>query len=250
MGVAAVNGGSHAAVAAMLVDALDGLSLQGDRVNVISKIRRKLRCFFAQLLHAVHRVAESRLELLGPFEWTIIGHGSLPEQPRCQQLYGPLYGPRAGEAAEKSPSPSDVGLVAAAMHGRLVNADDFVIGLDDTRAQIAAGIRRRRLARDRHLRATLSPARVSCTAHRRRLFTVWHPANKSQIYGAMYGGCWHRRCSVEADMAKKRRSSSKRDTVRRKGAVMYAKRTARGRFKDMDEKGRSLAADRRRRRAA
>jgi hypothetical protein len=48
-------------------------------------------------------------------------------------------------------------------------------------------------------------------------------------------------------MAKKKRSSSKRDTVRRKGAVMYAKRTTRGRFKEMDEKGRSLAADRRRR---
>jgi hypothetical protein len=58
VGVAAVNGGgSHAAVAAMLVDALYGLSLQGDRVNVISKIRRELRRFFAQSFHPVYRLA-------------------------------------------------------------------------------------------------------------------------------------------------------------------------------------------------
>jgi hypothetical protein len=47
-------------------------------------------------------------------------------------------------------------------------------------------------------------------------------------------------------MAKKRRSTSKRDTVRTKNATFYAKRTARGRFKEMDDKGRSLKADRRR----
>jgi hypothetical protein len=47
-------------------------------------------------------------------------------------------------------------------------------------------------------------------------------------------------------MAKaKRRSSGKRDTVRAKNATFYAKRTAQGRFKEMDEKGRSLKADRR-----
>jgi len=57
VGVAAVNGGSYAAVAAVLVDALYGLSLQGDRVNVISKIRRELRRFFAQSFHAVYRLA-------------------------------------------------------------------------------------------------------------------------------------------------------------------------------------------------
>jgi hypothetical protein len=44
---------------------------------------------------------------------------------------------------------------------------------------------------------------------------------------------------------KTKRSSGKRDTVKGKRATMYAKRTARGRFKEMDEKGRSLAADRR-----
>jgi hypothetical protein len=44
---------------------------------------------------------------------------------------------------------------------------------------------------------------------------------------------------------KKKRSSGKRDTVQTKRTTMYAKRTARGRFKEMDEKGRSLAADRR-----
>jgi hypothetical protein len=47
-------------------------------------------------------------------------------------------------------------------------------------------------------------------------------------------------------MAKKRRPSQKRETVRTKSATWYAKRTARGRFKEMDEKGRSLKADRRR----
>ena len=47
-------------------------------------------------------------------------------------------------------------------------------------------------------------------------------------------------------MAKKRRSSQKRETIRTKSATLYAKRTARGRFKEMDEKGRSLKADRRR----
>jgi hypothetical protein len=50
-------------------------------------------------------------------------------------------------------------------------------------------------------------------------------------------------------MAKKtaRRSAGKRDTVKAKSATFYAKRTERGRFKEMDEKGRSLSADRRQR---
>jgi hypothetical protein len=50
-------------------------------------------------------------------------------------------------------------------------------------------------------------------------------------------------------MAKKtaRRSMGKRDTVKAKNATFYAKRTDRGRFKEMDEKGRSLSADRRQR---
>ena len=48
-------------------------------------------------------------------------------------------------------------------------------------------------------------------------------------------------------MAKKKRSSRKRDTVRAKNATLYAKRTSRGRFEEMDEKGRSLKTDRRRR---
>jgi hypothetical protein len=50
-------------------------------------------------------------------------------------------------------------------------------------------------------------------------------------------------------MAKKtaRRSADKRDTVKAKSATFYAKRTDRGRFKEMDEKGRSLSADRRQR---
>jgi hypothetical protein len=44
---------------------------------------------------------------------------------------------------------------------------------------------------------------------------------------------------------KTKRSSGKRDTVKAKQATMYAKRAARGRFKEMDEKGRSLAEARR-----
>jgi hypothetical protein len=51
-------------------------------------------------------------------------------------------------------------------------------------------------------------------------------------------------------MAKKsgsarRQSAGKRDTVRAKNATFYAKRTSRGRFREMDEKGRSLESDRR-----
>jgi len=45
---------------------------------------------------------------------------------------------------------------------------------------------------------------------------------------------------------RKARRSGKRDTVRSKRATLYAKRTARGRFREMDEKGRALKADRRR----
>jgi hypothetical protein len=37
----------------------------------------------------------------------------------------------------------------------------------------------------------------------------------------------------------------KRDRVKTKRATLYAKRTSRGRFKTMDEKGKSLRADRR-----
>ena len=47
-------------------------------------------------------------------------------------------------------------------------------------------------------------------------------------------------------MAKKaaKRSSGKRDLVRRKSASAYAKRTGRGKFKAMDDVGRSQKADR------
>jgi hypothetical protein len=41
------------------------------------------------------------------------------------------------------------------------------------------------------------------------------------------------------------RGSGKRDTVSRPKATMYAKRTSTGRFREMDDKGKSLAADRR-----
>ena len=45
-------------------------------------------------------------------------------------------------------------------------------------------------------------------------------------------------------MAKKKRSSTKRDLVKGK-AKSFAKRTAKGRFKDMDPVRKSLPADRR-----
>lgn len=45
-------------------------------------------------------------------------------------------------------------------------------------------------------------------------------------------------------MAKKARSSAKRDLVRRGTGSAYAKRTGRGRFREMDDAGRSQKADR------
>ena len=47
-------------------------------------------------------------------------------------------------------------------------------------------------------------------------------------------------------MAKKTRSSSKRELINTGRAKMFAKRGAGGRFKEMDDVGRSLSADRRR----
>ena len=45
----------------------------------------------------------------------------------------------------------------------------------------------------------------------------------------------------QVGMAKKKRPAGKRDTVRTKNATFYAKRTARGPFKEMDEEGRPVA---------
>jgi len=45
---------------------------------------------------------------------------------------------------------------------------------------------------------------------------------------------------------KRKRSSGKRELLKTRNASFFGKRTARGRFKEMDERGRSLAADRRR----
>jgi len=47
-------------------------------------------------------------------------------------------------------------------------------------------------------------------------------------------------------MATKKRASGKRQTIRTKTATLYARRNPRGRFKEIDEKGRSLKTDRRR----
>jgi hypothetical protein len=49
---------------------------------------------------------------------------------------------------------------------------------------------------------------------------------------------------------RKARGAGKRDTVGTKRTTFYAKRTARGRFREMDEKGRSLKSDCARRKAA
>jgi hypothetical protein len=50
----------------------------------------------------------------------------------------------------------------------------------------------------------------------------------------------------KAKKAKKaKRSAGKRDLVKGKNATMFAKRSTKGRFKEMDETGKSLKADRR-----
>jgi hypothetical protein len=46
-----------------------------------------------------------------------------------------------------------------------------------------------------------------------------------------------------------KRGSGRRTTVKNRAGTFYAKRSARGRFKEMDAKGRSLKADRRRKAA-
>lgn len=45
--------------------------------------------------------------------------------------------------------------------------------------------------------------------------------------------------------SQKKRSTGKRETLKTRSATLYAKRTDHGRFKAMDEKGRSLKTDRR-----
>jgi hypothetical protein len=49
--------------------------------------------------------------------------------------------------------------------------------------------------------------------------------------------------SQKRTRAKRSRPAEKRDLVRRRKASAYAKRTARGRFKDTDDVGRSQKAD-------
>ena len=43
-----------------------------------------------------------------------------------------------------------------------------------------------------------------------------------------------------------KRASGKRELLKSRNATFFARRTSRGRFKEMDERGRSLTADRRR----
>ena len=45
---------------------------------------------------------------------------------------------------------------------------------------------------------------------------------------------------------RRKRSTSRRTRLANKAGTFYAKRTRRGRFKELDEKGRSLTTDRRR----
>ena len=47
-------------------------------------------------------------------------------------------------------------------------------------------------------------------------------------------------------MAKQKRSTSKRERLSTRTSTQYTKRTAKGRFKEMDEVGRSQTTDRRR----
>ena len=46
---------------------------------------------------------------------------------------------------------------------------------------------------------------------------------------------------------KRKRSTGRRETLKSRKAAFFAKRTTSGRFKEMDERGRSQASDRRRR---
>ena len=50
--------------------------------------------------------------------------------------------------------------------------------------------------------------------------------------------------ATKAKKAAKKRPAGKRDLVKGKNATMFAKRTTKGRFKEMDEAGRSLKTDR------
>ena len=49
-----------------------------------------------------------------------------------------------------------------------------------------------------------------------------------------------------ATKTKRKRSSAKRELLKTRTATFFARRTATGRFKELDERGRSVAADRRR----
>ena len=49
-----------------------------------------------------------------------------------------------------------------------------------------------------------------------------------------------------ATKTERKRSSGKRELLKSRTATFFARRTATGRFKELDERGRSLAADRRR----
>jgi hypothetical protein len=55
-----------------------------------------------------------------------------------------------------------------------------------------------------------------------------------------------RKTSSAKRRSSSRRGSGKRDLVKAGNANFHAKRTSRGRFSEMDEQGRSLVADRRR----
>jgi hypothetical protein len=45
---------------------------------------------------------------------------------------------------------------------------------------------------------------------------------------------------------KRKRATGKRELLKSRTATFFARRTAKGRFKELDERGRSLTADRRR----
>ena len=55
-----------------------------------------------------------------------------------------------------------------------------------------------------------------------------------------------RKTATRRKSSSPKRGSGKRELLKSRTATFFARRTSRGRFKEMDERGRSLTADRRR----
>jgi hypothetical protein len=55
-----------------------------------------------------------------------------------------------------------------------------------------------------------------------------------------------RKTATSRERSAPKRASGKRELLKSRNATFFARRTSRGRFKEMDERGRSFTADRRR----